>query len=153
GQKNAFHETMRLSQGVALGCAIRAPSGPKERLVRHALSSKTRSDGAMSAGKPSERSIFLAALELPTPGERTAYVRAACGDDRDLRAAVEALLAAHERPENILDAPPVAPGEPPLTAAYQPITEGVGTVIGPYKLLQQIGEGGFGVVFMAEQQE
>jgi serine/threonine protein kinase/WD40 repeat protein/tetratricopeptide (TPR) repeat protein len=107
----------------------------------------------MAASKPSEQSIFLAALELPTLGERAAYVRAACGDDLDLRAAVEALLAAPERPENILDAPLVPAGEPGLTAAYHPITEGVGTVIGPYKLLQQIGEGGFGVVFMAEQQE
>jgi serine/threonine protein kinase len=80
-------------------------------------------------------------------------VRDASGDDQALRAAVEALLAAHERSENVLDAPPVPAGTPALTAAYRPITEGIGTRIGPYKLLQQIGEGGFGVVYMAEQTE
>src|SRR5262249_52715777 len=106
----------------------------------------------MVTSKPSEQSLFLAALELPTPGERAAYVRGACGDDQALQAAVEALLAAHERSENVLDAPPLPAGTPALTAAYQPLTEGIGTLIGPYKLLQQIGDGGFGVVYMAEQE-
>jgi serine/threonine protein kinase/tetratricopeptide (TPR) repeat protein len=106
----------------------------------------------MVSSKPSEQSLFLAALEQPTPRERAAYVRGACGEDQALRAAVEALLAAHERSENLLDAPPIPAGAPGLTASYQPIAEVVGTVIGPYKLLQQIGEGGFGVVYMAEQE-
>src|SRR4029077_9350316 len=51
---------------------------------------------------------------------------------------------------SFLNEPAVA--RPAITAGYQPITDGPGTVIGPYKLLQQIGEGGFGVVYMAEQQ-
>jgi serine/threonine protein kinase len=107
----------------------------------------------MATSKPSEQSLFLAALELPTPGERAAYLRGACGDDPARRAAVEALLAAHERSENVLDAPPAPAAAPGLTSAYQSITEVVGTLVGPYKLLQQIGEGGFGVVFMAEQEQ
>jgi serine/threonine protein kinase len=62
---------------------------------------------------------------------------------------VEALLRAHDEPDDILDLP-IGNG---ATAAYRPVGECPGTVIGPYKLLQQIGEGGFGVVFMAEQNE
>ena len=63
-----------------------------------------------------------------------------------LRAEVEALLLAHEKPQRVLDDPVASP---PTIA--DPIAEGPGTVIGPYKLLQQIGEGGMGTVFMAEQ--
>jgi serine/threonine protein kinase/Tfp pilus assembly protein PilF len=94
------------------------------------------------------RDLFLDAAELPSAG-RVTYLTEHCGDDVELRAAVERLLAAHEQPASILIRP--APGMP--TADYPPISEGPGTVIGPYKLLQRIGEGGFGVVFMAEQQQ
>jgi hypothetical protein len=61
-----------------------------------------------------------------------------------------ALLERHEEPEGVLDAPP-----PGLNATNElpSITERPGTMIGPYKLLQQIGEGGFGVVYFAEQRE
>ncbi len=102
--------------------------------------------------KPPEQSIFLTALELATPAEREAYLRGACGSNEVLRAAVAELLAAHERAGNILDAPPVAAGgtvardNAGVGSLEQP-----GTVIGPYKLLQQIGEGGMGTVFMAQQ--
>src|SRR5262245_23110378 len=105
----------------------------------------------MTPTKPSEQSIFLSALELATPAEREAYLRGACGGDEGLRRAVADLLAAHER-GNPLDAPPVAPAptaERPT--ADLPPGETPGTVIGPYKLLQVIGEGGMGVVWMAEQ--
>jgi serine/threonine-protein kinase len=95
-----------------------------------------------------EEVLFAAALEKPTRAERAAFLEGACGADHALRARLEALLAAHEGSGGVLDAPPSA-----LTAAYRPLTEGPGTVIGPYKLLQQIGEGGMGVVYMAEQQE
>jgi WD40 repeat protein/serine/threonine protein kinase len=97
-----------------------------------------------------EEALFAAALEKPTRAERAAYLDGACGDDLALRARLEALLAAHDASGGVLDAPP--PVLSPTTA-YSPLTEGPGTVIGPYKLLQQIGEGGMGVVYMAEQEQ
>jgi eukaryotic-like serine/threonine-protein kinase len=95
-----------------------------------------------------DRSLFLEALEKTNAAERAAHLDAICGEDAAMRRRVERLLMAHEAAGGILDRPAV-PEE--ITGAYQPLTEGPGTVIGPYKLLQQIGEGGFGVVYMAEQ--
>jgi eukaryotic-like serine/threonine-protein kinase len=94
------------------------------------------------------RDLFLAAAELPS-AERASYLAANTGGDAEVRAAVERLLAAHEQPAEVLLRP--APGMP--TADYAPITERVGTLIGHYKLMEQIGEGGFGLVFVAEQME
>jgi len=94
--------------------------------------------------------IFSEALEKKTPQERAAYLERACGDDTNLRAKVEDLLKAHEEAGSFLDAPPF---DPNVTLSTSPLTEGPGTIIGRYKLLEQIGEGGFGVVYMAEQQE
>src|SRR5262245_31631850 len=101
----------------------------------------------MSNPLRTEESIFAQALERPTPEERMAFVAAVCGDDAALRARVVNLLWSHEEAGSFLRKSPVA------TVDQAPLTEGPGTVIGPYKLLQQIGEGGFGVVYMAEQQE
>jgi WD40 repeat protein/serine/threonine protein kinase len=95
-----------------------------------------------------EEALFAAVLDKPTRAERAAFLDGACGEDRALRARLEALLAAHHGAAGILDAPP---SELVPTGAYRPLTEGPGTLIGPYKLLQQIGEGGMGVVYMAEQ--
>src|SRR5580700_3449131 len=97
-----------------------------------------------------EREIFIEALQKATAGERSAYLDAACGADRELRGRVEQLLAEHEKEGSfLLDSPPAGFA---ATVATQPIAETPGMVIGPYKLLEQIGEGGFGVVFMADQQ-
>jgi WD40 repeat protein/serine/threonine protein kinase/tetratricopeptide (TPR) repeat protein len=95
-----------------------------------------------------EHELFAAALEIDVPAERSAYLDRACGGDDPMRARIEALLRAHEQAGSFLAAPPLA-GSATLDAP-RPL-EGPGTVIGPYKLLQAIGEGGMGTVFMAEQ--
>jgi WD40 repeat protein/serine/threonine protein kinase len=92
--------------------------------------------------------ILLAAVEKQTPAERAAYLDGACGPDAELRALVEGLLKAHEEAGSFLEQPLF---EPTPTTDPVPNPEIPGTVIGPYKLLQQIGEGGMGRVFMAEQ--
>src|SRR5262245_9494802 len=95
-------------------------------------------------------SIFLAALDKRSPKERAEYLNAACGDDAELRRHVERMLAAHPRAEGFLNG--AAPGIA-ATIDEPSITERPGTMIGPYKLMEQIGEGGFGLVFVAEQQQ
>src|SRR5262249_10335915 len=89
-------------------------------------------------------------VELATPAERAAYLDAACGQDSQLRAEVEDLLEHDAAAGSFLNlsARPVLE-----TTADEPITERPGTVIGPYKLMEQIGEGGMGLVFVAEQQQ
>ena len=102
----------------------------------------------MSPNPTSDRSIFLAAIDIASPAERAAYVERACGDDSQLRADVQALLAAHGQSGDLLDAP-----DQFSPTFDHPVAEHIGTQIGPYKLLQQIGEGGMGGVYMAEQLE
>jgi eukaryotic-like serine/threonine-protein kinase len=97
----------------------------------------------------SEEDIFHQALARQDPEERAAYLERACGGDAALRASVEALLRAHVGATGFLEQPP----PDPAATSQAPIGERPGTVIGPYKLLQEIGEGGFGVVFLAEQQQ
>jgi serine/threonine protein kinase/tetratricopeptide (TPR) repeat protein len=102
----------------------------------------------MSDWNPQANEIFLRAIELATPDERRAYITAACEGDTRLRIQAEALLEAIEQAGSFLEAP--APS-PTGTVGLPPLTEAVGTVIGPYKLMEQIGEGGMGVVYVAEQ--
>src|SRR5262249_32033461 len=95
--------------------------------------------------------IFSAALERPVGPERDAFLAQACAGDASLRQQVDALLTGHEDAGTFLDkaAGPVGPSGTHLV----PVTEKAGDKIGRYKLLQQIGEGGCGVVYMADQEE
>jgi WD40 repeat protein/serine/threonine protein kinase len=95
--------------------------------------------------------LFLKALDLNSPGERQEYLDNVCAGDSALRAEVEALLEASGRAGSFLTSPAVGLSPVP-TVDEQPIRERPGTVIGPYKLMEQIGEGGMGLVFVAEQQ-
>jgi eukaryotic-like serine/threonine-protein kinase len=98
-----------------------------------------------------EEILFEAALAL-SPAERAAYLDKACHQDAQLRGRVEALLQAHERAGDFM-AESAAPTSAGTVRISLPLTEKPGDKIGHYKLLQQIGEGGCGVVYMAEQEE
>src|SRR5947208_16274461 len=93
-------------------------------------------------------SVFAAAIALPA-GERAAYLDRECADDAALRGHVEALLRAHARAGHLLDRP--VPGGPELTGAYVPSAQPGTVIAGRYKLLEEIGEGGLGTVWVAEQ--
>src|SRR5437588_818764 len=95
-----------------------------------------------------EQSIFIEALERENPGERTSYLDQVCGGDRALRQRIDRLLQRHGEANSLLDSPALGL----LSTVDETNREGPGTLIGPYKLLEQIGEGGFGIVYMALQQ-
>jgi len=94
--------------------------------------------------------VFLEALEKPTAEQRAGYLDEVCRDNPHLRAELASLLKAHNEAGDFLDAPIF---EPDITLDDSPISEGPGTIIGRYKLLEKIGEGGMAVVYMAEQTE
>jgi eukaryotic-like serine/threonine-protein kinase len=96
------------------------------------------------------KSIFGRALEIPSPDDRASYLDEACGGDAPLRAEIQGLLRAIDRAGGFLES---ESPEPAATLEQPPAAEPPGTQIGSYKLREQIGEGGFGVVYVAEQEK
>jgi serine/threonine protein kinase len=102
----------------------------------------------MTPAPPELRALFCEALEYTNPREQAAFLDRACAGKAELRARLEALLRAQEEARSFLQEPVGAPAAPNTASA----AEAPGMVLGPYKLLEPIGEGGFGLVYMAEQQ-
>src|SRR5258706_15332268 len=105
--------------------------------------------GKVNGAPDADIAVFTQALGLP-PEERDRYLDEACKGDVEFRRRVEALLLAYEHAGDFLGRP--AAERPPKAAQVVPAGEKPGDRIGHYKLLQQIGEGGCGVVYMAEQE-
>ncbi|MCH8343263.1 MAG: protein kinase [Planctomycetes bacterium] len=103
----------------------------------------------MTSGHTSPEQVFHEARAIESPSERDGYLRGACGNDAALRAKVEALLQADAEAGSFL-ASAGDEGNATIVAAPH---EQAGAMIGRYKLLQPIGEGGFGAVWMAEQKK
>lgn len=102
----------------------------------------------MQNDRPDARAIFDRAVEIESAEELETYLRGACADDVQLRMKVEGLLGAYREAGSFLESPPP---ELQVTVGVAEISERPGSFIGRYRLLQEIGAGGFGVVFMAEQ--
>ena len=101
----------------------------------------------MGAPKLDEAAVFNAARRIDDAAKRRQYVREACGEDLALAGRVEALLRIHDEDPTFL----ACPAEEIRELLGASAAAGPGTQIGPYKLLEQIGEGGMGLVFMVEQ--
>ena len=102
----------------------------------------------MGQDPPDDQAIFKIASSIPAGETRQAYLDQACGDDRALRDRLLALLKAHDQETSCLEQPPIDLDD---TVAQATASTTSDSVIGPYKILQEIAQGGMGVVYMAEQ--
>ena len=99
-----------------------------------------------------EEALFTLALGKPA-AERAAFLDRECGNDAAMRSRLEALLAAHEQPDTVL-ATQAEAARPTIKLDLADVPdEAVGQTLGRYKLLERVGEGGCGVVYVAEQTE
>jgi WD40 repeat protein/serine/threonine protein kinase len=104
----------------------------------------------MATAKRNSEDLFHEAMEIADKAERKAYLDEACQDDPPLRAEVEALLMAHDRAGEFLQNPA---GGSDVTLDLSASREAPGTRIGHYELLELVGEGGMGLVYLADQKE
>ena len=104
----------------------------------------------MSSEHIDEKSVFNTARTIADAAARDNYVELACSDNPEALRRIRDLLRMHQEEQRFLESPPSGID---ITRGMPPVTEQSGDTIGPYKLLQQIGEGGMGVVYMAELQQ
>src|SRR5713101_8427098 len=101
----------------------------------------------MSVVQVNEKSVFNIARRIDSREARAEYLRQICGDNPKALGRVVELLEVHEQEQSFLESPAVAHGPLPAVETIDQPSERVGTLIGPYKLLEQIGEGGMGLVY------
>src|SRR5262245_28405044 len=102
----------------------------------------------MHENQPQVDEVFHEALRRAAGQDRARYLDEVCGGDPELRRRAERLLRAASEAGSFLE----APAQDPSATVGPPAVERPGTVIGPYKLIEQVGEGGMGTVWMAQQQ-
>src|SRR5262249_34669151 len=102
----------------------------------------------MNPAIPNADTLFGQAIEIESPEERAVFLDGACASDPELRREVEKLVRDYFRAGSFLEQPAHGPA---VTVEEPPSTERPGALIGPYKLIQEIGEGGMGTVWMAQQ--